>query len=179
MPNKWFEEKIGRKEQKHILFPAQWRQPQFETDPFELGKAFLVHHFISNRGVRSKAQLQRETTKKHLSVVPQQSVGLSSQKLLPICGYNWKSQFTSCLSACLASKNSFLFPNPTITIIGKIFFCLFQEFEIIFADFSHCRLKLKVTECTKCPWLEIEKRWFTSHSLWSTSILCRISLYLL
>ena len=63
MPNKWFEEKIGRKEQKHILFPAQWRQPQFETDPFELGKAFSVHHFISNRGVRSKAQLQRETTK--------------------------------------------------------------------------------------------------------------------
>ena len=63
MPNKWFEEKIGRKEQKHILFPAQWRQPQFETDPFELGKAFLVHHFISNRGVWSKAQLQRETTK--------------------------------------------------------------------------------------------------------------------
>ena len=63
MPNKWFEEKIGRKEQKHILFPAQWRQPQFETDPFELGKAFLVHHFISNRGVGSKAQLQRETTK--------------------------------------------------------------------------------------------------------------------
>ena len=30
---------------------------------WSLGKAFSVDHFISNRGVRSKAQLQREATK--------------------------------------------------------------------------------------------------------------------
>ena len=143
---------------------------------WSLGKAFSVDHFISNRGVGSKAQLQRETTK-NIWVLSLNKVLASQAKTASDLRLQLKKSVYELLERLSRLQKQFSISESNNYYHRQNIFS--QEFEIIFADFSHCRLKLKVTECTKCPWLEIEKRWFTSHSLWSTSILCRISLYLL
>ena len=147
---------------------------------WSLGKAFSVDHFISNRGVRSKAQLQRETTKNIWVSSLNKVLASQAKNRFRFAVTIEKVSLRAAWALVSPPKTVFYFRIQQLLSSAKYFFLLIsQEFEIIFADFSHCRLKLKVTECTKRPWLEIEKRWFTSHSLWSTSILCRISLYLL